>query len=162
MAVLERPTIMVSNQVANEGCFVDMRKIVYFLFCTLSASSAFSGEENLPCWLSGDTSGVITSKEALLKTYLLRIELSDPKGDAKKRINHGDYRLIGIGGLWLGYPALNMPKDGDILCKFGGRYIQGTSDVSGSVSYARLEAMFVKYAKVYNEVIIDYYYQKYK
>lgn len=158
MAVSEKPTLIIVPQVADKG-YVDMRKIIYFLSCMLSASYAFSGEERIPCWVSGDNSEVITSQEAILKTYLLPVDLNDPQGDAKKRIIHGDYRLVGIGGFGLEYPALEKSTDGDILCKFGGRYMQGTSDVYESESHAQLTSRFVGYAKSYNEIIIDYYKQ---
>lgn len=126
----------------------------------LSASFAFSEEEKVPCWVSGDSSKVITSQEAILKTYLLPIDLSDPQGDAKKRITHGDYRLVGIGGVGLKYPALDKSENRNILCKFGGRYIQGTSDAHESKNHAQLMSRFTAYAKAYNEVIIDYYKRK--
>ena len=137
-----------------------MSKIVYFSFCILSASFVFSEEDKFPCWISGDSSKEITSQEAILKTYLLPIDLSDPEGDAKKRITHGDYRLVGVGGVGLRYPALDKSEDGNILCIFGGRYIRGTSDAHESKNHVQLMSKFTAYAKVYNEVIIDYYKRK--
>jgi hypothetical protein len=135
-----------------------MRKIVCFSFFMLSAYFAFSEEGKVPCWVSGDSSKVITSQEAILKTYLLPIDLSDPQGDAKKRITHGDYRLVGIGGVGLKYPALDKSDENrNILCKFGGRYIRGTRDAHESENHTQLMSRFTAYAKAYNEVIIGYY-----
>ena len=137
-----------------------MKKITCLLFCVLCVACVSNAEEKPPCWVSGDSSKVITSQEAMLKTYLLPINLIDPKGDAEKRLNHGDYRLIGVAGLGLEYPPLNLSREGHILCEFGGRYIQGTSDVYESEAHADLASKFAEYAKSYNAVIIEYYNRK--
>lgn len=137
-----------------------MKKITCFLFSALFASCASNAEEKTPCWVSGDSSRIITSQEAMLKTYLLAINLDDPKGDAKKRLSHGDYRLIGVGGIGLEYPSLDLSKEGHILCEFGGRYIQGTSDVYESEAHAHLSSKFAEYARSYNIVVIQHYNRK--
>ena len=134
-----------------------MKRIIYFICCILKVSCVTGSEEQIPCWVSGDTIKVITSQEAILKTYLLPFDFNDPEGDAKIRISHGDYRLLGIGGFGLEYPSLDKSKDGHILCEFGGRYIQGTSDAYENESHAELISRFVEYAEAYNLVIINYY-----
>jgi len=135
----------------------DMKEILCLLFFFVTTSCGLYAQENVPCWVSGDVSKVITSQEAILKTYLLPIHLNDPEGDAEIRISHGDYRLVGITGIGLEYPSLDKSKEGQILCEFGGRYIQGTSDVYESDVHAQLISKFTEYAKAYNAVIISYY-----
>jgi len=65
--------------------------------------------------------------------------------------------LIGVGGLGIGYPGLNVPDDGNILCELGGRYLQGIGDVYESKSHSKLMKQFAEYAKRYNMEIIASY-----
>ena len=104
-----------------------------------------------PCWMDPDFVSP-TKQLALLRTLLLPIRLDKPEEDAYLRMKHGDYRLIGIGELGITYPGLeNM----ELLCKVGGRYIEGTSDMVEGEEHANLMRKFRKYAEEYNKIIIS-------
>jgi len=133
------------------------RMIFSLIFCACSYSCSAQSKIVLPCWLSGDYSKMITSQESMLKSYLLAINLDQPIADAKIRIKNGDYRLIGIGGIGVGYPGLNLKIEGDILCELGGRYLMGTSDGQEGRSHAALILKFGKYAEKYNAEILRFY-----
>lgn len=138
------------------GDFMIRKLIVAYLISLSGLSFASQPETDIPCWMSGDYSQMITSQEAMLKTYLLPINLDAPEVDAKVRIRHGDYRLIGIGGLGIRYPGLDKKSQGDVLCRLGGRYIQGTSDALEGKSHAMLIANFLQYAESYNAYVMKH------
>lgn len=103
------------------------------------------------CWLDPDLVSP-TKQLALLRTLQLPIRLDKPEEDARLRMKHGDFRLLGIGELGIIYPGLeNM----DLLCKVGGRYIEGTSDVIEGEEHAKLMQKFREYAEKYNKLIIS-------
>ena len=114
----------------------------------------------LPCWISGDDWESKTSQKAILMTYLLPINLDDPKGDAKLRLEHGDYRFLGIGGLGVIYPSIDMGRDVNALCVYGGRYIEGTSDLYEGSNHIALSSKLLEYAQSYNQYVIDHYYEE--
>ena len=115
-----------------------------------------------PCWISGDDWGLKTTQKAMLKTYLLAINLDDPKGDAKLRLEHNDYRFLGIGALGISYPSIDKSDDINALCEYGGRYIDGTSDVYEGPEHQALSIKVLKYAQSYNQYLIDHYYKELK
>ena len=134
-----------------------MKKLLCFIMVFMCCSCDAQPESKMPCWITGDYSEMITTQEAILKSYLYPMNLKDPVADAKLRINNGDYRLIGIGGIGISYPGIDLRHDGDILCKLGGRYLQGTSDAHESKSHSQLIQKFSEYAGKYNAVVIEYY-----
>jgi hypothetical protein len=152
MEVSENPTIMLLNEM--DGGLMIRKFIVAYLISLSGLSCASQPETDMPCWMSGDYSQMITSQEAMLKTYLLPINLDAPEVDAKVRIRHGDYRLIGIGGLGIRYPGLDKKSQGNVLCRLGGRYIQGTSDAQEGESHAMLNTKFLEYAESYNAYVM--------
>ena len=117
-------------------------------------------EAELPCWITGDDWGIKTTQKAMLMTYLLPVNLDDPKGDAELRLEHGDYRFLGVGGLGVSYPSINMSRDVNALCEYGGRYIEGTSDLYEGSEHMALSSKFLKYAQSYNQYVIDHHYEK--
>jgi hypothetical protein len=97
-----------------------------------------------------------TSEEAILKTYMLPINLEDPKGDFDKRIAHCDYRFISVNGLYLQYPGLKLSKDKELLDKVGHRSIEGTSDALENEEHADLVIKFGEYAESYNKCMLSF------
>ena len=116
----------------------------------LLVSARLAADER-PCWLDPDLISS-TSQFALLRTLQLPIRLDKPEEDARLRMKHGDFRLIGIGGLGVTYPGL---KNMELLCKIGGRYIEGTSDMIEGKEHADLIEKFREYATKYNKIIIN-------
>ncbi|MBB5210262.1 hypothetical protein [Microbulbifer hydrolyticus] len=119
-------------------------RLLSIIFFFLLSSSAYSNE--IPCWMNPDTVPE-TTQLALLKTYLLPINLNSPRKDVEARIKHKDYRFIAIGGFGIGYPGLSNKE---LLCKYGSRYIMGTSDALESKEHGKLSHEFNSYAKEYN------------
>ena len=110
--------------------------------------------DRVPCWLSGDGSMLITTQESILKSQLLPIHLDNWKHDLAVRISVGDYRLLGIGGVGIGYPALKNKED---LCRLGGKYFDGTSDAIESKGHSALMQKFRRYAEAYNSAMLRKY-----
>ena len=106
-----------------------------------------------PCWLEASPTPLV----AVLKTFRLPIRLDQPEADARLRMTHGDMRLLGVGGIGIGYPGLGGIEDVPILCALGGRYIEGTSDGIEGVEHAQLMEAFRLYAAEYNSVILAWY-----
>ncbi len=135
-----------------------MTRYIFIVVTSLLCFSCSSYAQNdLPCWVTGEYPNLLTKQEAMLKSYLLPMDLNDPIADAEVRIKNGDYRLIGVGGLGVSYLGLNMPSDSEMLCELGGRYLQGTGDVHESKSHDNLMKRFAEYAKQYNMKIIASY-----
>ncbi|WP_445364565.1 hypothetical protein ACJJIQ_10575 [Microbulbifer sp. ANSA003] len=119
-------------------------RLISIIFVFLFSLSVYSDE--IPCWMNPDTVPE-TTQLAVLKTYLLPINLDAPRKDLEARIKHQDYRFIAIGGFGHGYPGLS---DKEMLCKYGSRYIMGTSDALKGREHSRLSHAFSRYAKEYN------------
>lgn len=105
-----------------------------------------------------DISSQMTSKEAILKSYLLPTDIDNPISDAKQRILHGDYRFIGLGTNPRDntYPALDKSEYAYYLCKYGKRYIQGADQYYDNEAHAELIKKFWQYAQEYNQYLLDY------
>jgi len=128
-----------------------MRVLNVILFLSLSLPAT---AENVPCWMNPDTVPE-TTQVAILKTYLLPINLETPESDLTARISHEDFRFIAIGGFGVEYPGL---KNKELLCIYGFRYIIGTSDALESKEHRNLIQAFKNYAMRYNvklESILD-------
>ncbi|MBB5211505.1 hypothetical protein [Microbulbifer hydrolyticus] len=119
-------------------------RLLSIIFVFLFSTSVYSDE--IPCWMNPDTVPE-TTQLAVLKTYLLPINLDSPGKDLEARVKHQDYRFITIGGFGIGYPGLSNKE---FLCKYGSRYIMGTSDALESKEHSRLTHEFSRYAKEYN------------
>lgn len=123
-----------------------MRALSIFLFLVFGFSAL---AEDVPCWMNPDTIPE-TEQVAILKTYLLPINLEAPEEDLKARIKHHDNRFIAIGGFRVTYPGLT---DKELLCKYGFRYIIGTSDALESREHRDLIQAFSRYAAKYNKAL---------
>lgn len=137
-----------------------MKKIFTLVALVLfMPSKLFAGgnEDHVPCWISGDAPNVITTQLSILKSYLLPINLDDPEGDARKRLENKDYRILAIGGLGIVFPGLDTSKEGGILCTLGWRFIYGTTDAYENEEHINLIGSFTKYAKAYNAIILNHY-----
>jgi len=124
-----------------------MRELILFLFGFVFLVNNSLGEQ--VCH-----SGV--SDLAILKTSMLGINLNDPEGDLKKRIAHEDYRFIGLYGLGPEYPALKFPEDKPLLCFYGYKMIEGTSDALEGAKHIELVIKVGKYADIYNGKMREY------
>ena len=126
---------------------------------------ASSGEESAvtqadgdkpPCWADDDywmNEGMrypITSKAGMLKTFLLPINLDTPEADAIIRHAHADFRFLAVGGFTVMVPEVDRFAEDELICKYGTRFIDGTSDAIERGEHERLMAEFVEYSRKYN------------
>ena len=97
-----------------------------------------------------------TTDLAILKTTIMAINLNDPSGDLKQRLANKDYRFLGLYGLGPEYPALKFPEDKELLCSYGEKMLEGTSDSLESEEHAELVIILSKYANSYNTLLKEY------
>jgi|SRR6056297_519124 len=124
------------------------------LAATILSANALAQAANLPCWLDPDREvSPSTTQLAVLRSYLLPIDLEAPARDLQARIQHGDLRFLGIGGLGMGFPGL---ENRELICEHGFRYIQGTTDGLDSPEHGRLVGRFEQYATEYNSLLEEH------
>ena len=121
------------------------------LAATILSTNVLAQSADLPCWRDPNLEvSPSTSQLAVLRSYLLPIDLDQPAQDLQVRIQHGDLRFLGIGGFVLGFPGL---ENRELICEHGFRYIQGTTDGLDSPEHGRLVHQFEQYATEYNSLL---------
>lgn len=134
-----------------------MRRMTILFLLIAVAPGCSVARESPPCWMTADFSEVITTEHAILKSELLATHLDQPVEDARLRIAHGDFRVLIIGGFTGRYPAIDLEREGEIVCQYGARFVQGTGDSYDNEAHVELAAAFERYATAYNRYLLEYW-----
>lgn len=135
-----------------------MRNILMVTLFILFSSSCAAGVDSRAHEHASECLSVPNQK-AELKSFILPINLNDPRGDAEARINHGDMRFLAIREIAIQVPGL--PRGGDqFLCRYGIRIVDGITDVGGDEEYNQLVAKVKNYVAEYNRAVFEILSQK--
>ena len=83
------------------------------------------------------------------------LDTANPTEDAKKSIETGDERLLSVIGIVRYIPGVDQKDYQKLADSYGLRDIEGTSDGLVSKEHKRLNDLARKYAKKYNEYVIN-------
>ena len=121
-----------------------------FLLLSSCASESF-GRECDDLKVAVDS---ITTQTAILKSYLRKVDLENPKKDADISLHNNDFRLLGYWENGVQYPPLDLARDLPVICATGNRPIIGINDTLISDEHSLLEKSFKRYVKAYNARIL--------
>jgi hypothetical protein len=96
-----------------------------------------------------------TSKLGVLRTSVEGFNLDMPEEDLERRLNHGDYRLIGVLGYTLSIPGTDMDQFSPTVKQLGVHIVDGTSDALEGEEHGKLVREVRQYAKQYNQALLS-------
>lgn len=89
-------------------------------------------------------------------TQLRWVEAADPIIDAKRVVKRKDFTLLGVNGYTWTIPGVAEADKFAYRDKYGMKTIEGTSDMIMGSEHERLIELATKYAKTYNEYLLNH------
>jgi hypothetical protein len=88
------------------------------------------------------------------------VEQADAVTDAKAAIDRGDSTLIGVHGYTWSIPGVHDEDKFRFRDEYGLKLLEGTREVVLNAEHERLKGIATKYAKIYNEYLLNHANQK--
>lgn len=97
----------------------------------------------------------VKTNEDILRAELKKFNFDNPEKDITINLEKKDTRFIGVYNYAVSLPGILTQEQSYIKDKYGVRMIEGTSDAIESDEHAKLMTLAYKYAKEYNQKLLE-------